>query len=105
MRSVSNMQKQSSIKSTDIAERSVRYTKDQVELAYEQAEHFIREYPGRSLAYAFLAGFVANHLPVGRILSGVTRLAFFAAKPAVLVYGATKLYHATQNGKSGASAR
>jgi len=89
----------SSIKSADIAERSVRYTKDQVELVYEQAEYFVRENPGRSIAYAFLAGFIANRLPIGRVLSGVTRLALFGAKPAVLVYGATKLYKAAQNGK------
>ena len=33
---------------------------------------------------------------VGRILSGVFRLGFLAFKPAILAYGATKLYQAAQ---------
>jgi hypothetical protein len=37
-----------------------------------------------------------NRLPLGRILSGLVRLLFIAFKPAVLAYGATKLYQAAQ---------
>jgi hypothetical protein len=37
-----------------------------------------------------------NRLPIGRILSALMRLAFIAFKPAVLAYGATKLYQAAQ---------
>jgi hypothetical protein len=43
-----------------------------------------------------LAGFVLNRLGIGRILRGIVRLALFALKPAILVYGATKLYEAAQ---------
>ena len=82
--------------SGDIAERGLRYTKDQFEQILEQTEDYVRENPGRSIAYALAAGFILNRLPIGRILSAITRLAFIAFKPAVLAYGATKLYQAAQ---------
>ena len=82
--------------SGDIAERGLRYTKDQFEQILEQTEDYVRENPGRSIAYALAAGFILNRLPIGRILSAITRLAFIAFKPAILAYGATKLYRAAQ---------
>jgi hypothetical protein len=82
--------------SGDIAERGLRYTKDQFEQILEQTEEYVRENPGRSVAYALAAGFVLNRLPIGRILGGLARLVFIAFKPAILAYGATKLYHAAQ---------
>jgi len=91
------MAKQSSVKSADIAERGVQYTKDQFGQAFDQADQFVRENPGRSIAYAFLIGFIMNRLPVGRVLGGCTRLLMVALKPAVLTYGALKLYQAAQN--------
>ena len=83
-------------KSEDIAERGLRYTKDQCEQTLEQVEAFVRENPARSVAYAFAAGFILNRLPTGRILGGFARLAFVAFKPAILIYGATKLFQASQ---------
>jgi hypothetical protein len=82
--------------SGDVAERGLRYTKDQFEQIFEQTEEYIRENPGRSIAYALAAGFILNRLPIGRILSGIVRLALIAFKPAILAYGATKLYQAAQ---------
>ena len=82
--------------SGDIAERGLRYTKDQFEQILEQTEEYVRENPGRSIAYAMAAGFVLDRLPICRILSGLTRLVFIAFKPAILAYGATKLYQAAQ---------
>ena len=82
--------------SGDIAERGLRYTKDQFEQLLEQTEEYVRENPGRSIAYAVAAGFILNRLPIGRILSAFVRLAFLAFKPAILAYGATKLYQAAQ---------
>jgi hypothetical protein len=35
-------------------------------------------------------------LPVGRILAGLFRFLIVALRPAILVYGATKLYQAAQ---------
>jgi hypothetical protein len=91
------MEEQFSGTSGDIAERGLRYTKDQFEQVLEQTEDYVRENPGRSLAYAVLAGFILNRLPIGRILGGLVRLLLIAFKPAILAYGATKLYQAAQS--------
>lgn len=80
----------------DVAERSLRYTKDQFEQVVEQTEEYVRENPVRAVAYAVLAGFILNRLPIGRILGGFARLLMIAFKPAILAYGATKLYQAAQ---------
>jgi hypothetical protein len=91
------MDEQFSGTSGDIAERGLRYTKDQFEQVLEQTEDYVRENPARSVAYAVLAGFILNRLPVGRILGGLIRLVMIAFKPAILAYGATKLYQAAQS--------
>ena len=80
----------------DIAERGIRYTRDQFGQIMEQTEDYVRGNPTRALMYAVLAGLVLDRLPVGRILGGVTRLSLLALKPAILIYGATKLYQAAQ---------
>lgn len=80
----------------DIAERGLRYTREQFDDIVAQTETYVRENPVQSIAYALLAGFVLNRLGIGRILSGVVRLALFALKPAILIYGAAKLYEAAQ---------
>ena len=80
----------------DVAERSLRYTRDQFEQVLEQTEEYVRENPARSIAYALIAGFILNRLPIGRILGGFVRLLMIAFKPAILAYGATKLYQAVQ---------
>jgi hypothetical protein len=81
---------------TDIALRGVRYAQDQFSEVVTQAEEFVREKPGQSLLIALLAGMILNRLPVGRLLSGVVRLLMFALKPALLLYGATKVYEIVQ---------
>jgi hypothetical protein len=83
--------------SGDIAERGLRYTKDQVEQILEQTEAYVRANPTRSVAYALMAGFILNRLPICRIFSGLVRLLMVAFKPAILAYGATKLYQAAQS--------
>ena len=90
------MDEQISGTSEDVAERGLRYTKDQLEQVLEQTEEYVRENPTRSIAYALAAGFILNRLPIGRILGGFTRLALIAVKPAILAYGATKIYQAVQ---------
>jgi len=86
--------------SEDIASRGLRYTRDQFSEIVSQTEDYVRENPGQAVMYAFGVGILFNRLPVGRILSGIAHLALVALKPAVLVYGATKLYQAAQNGES-----
>ena len=41
----------------DLAERTVRYTKDEFERVLQQTEDYVRENPVQSLGYALLAGF------------------------------------------------
>jgi hypothetical protein len=81
----------------DLAERGLRYTREHFDELMNETEAYVREKPVQSIAYALLAGFVLNRLGIGRILSGVVRLALFALKPAILIYGAAKLYEASQN--------
>lgn len=75
--------------------RGFNYTKGQVDDALTQVEKYVRQNPGQALLYAFVAGYVLNRLPVGGLLRGVVRLSIFGLKPAMLVYGATKVYEAT----------
>jgi hypothetical protein len=82
--------------SDDLAERGLRYTREQFDEIRHQTEDYVRENPAQSLFYAFVAGLILNRLPVGRVLGGVFRLAVFAFKPAILIYGATKLYRAVE---------
>jgi len=80
----------------DLAERGLRYTREHFDELLAETETYVRENPVQSIAYAILAGFILNRLGVGRILNVVVRLALFALKPAILIYGAAKLYEATQ---------
>ena len=80
----------------DLAERGLRYTREHFDELLNETEAYVRENPVQSIAYAVLAGFVLNRLGIGRIVSGIVRLLLFALKPAILIYGAAKLYEATQ---------
>ena len=80
----------------DIVIRGVNYTKEHLEDVLGQTEEYVRENPGQALLYAFVAGYVLNRLPLGGIIRGLVRLSFLALRPAVLVYGASKLYQAAQ---------
>jgi len=80
----------------DFSDRGMRYAKDQFDVVLKETEQYVREKPAQSLLYAFLAGLILNRLGIGRIVGGVFRLALFALKPAILLYGATKLYHAVE---------
>jgi hypothetical protein len=83
----------------DLAERGLRYTREHFDDLVTETEAYVRENPVQSLLYAVLAGLVLNRLGIGRILKGVVRLALFALKPAILIYGAAKVYEAAQEQK------
>jgi len=80
----------------ELPERGVQWVKDQVETVLSETEDYVREKPAQSLVWAFVAGYVLNRLPLGRVLSGLLRLLIVALKPAILLYGAAKLYQAAQ---------
>lgn len=81
----------------DIVVRGVRYTREHVEDIVGQAEEYVRENPGQALLYAFVAGYVLNRLPLGSILRGMVKLSLLALRPAMLVYGASRVYQAAQD--------
>jgi hypothetical protein len=91
------MDKQFSSVTDDLADRTLRYSKDEFDRVLQQTSDYVREKPVQSIGYALLAGFILNRLPIGRILSGMIRLLTIAFKPAILIYGATKLYRASQD--------
>jgi hypothetical protein len=80
----------------ELPERGVQWVKDQVEAVLTETEDYVREKPAQSLVWAFVAGYVLNRLPLGRVLSGLLRLLIMALRPAILIYGAAKLYQAAQ---------
>jgi hypothetical protein len=77
-----------------IAERGLRYTREQFDEIVHQTEDYVRANPTQSLVYALLAGFILRQLGVLRITRSLVRLLLLAIKPAILIYGATKLYQA-----------
>jgi len=80
----------------ELPKRGVQWVKDQVESVLSETEDYVREKPAQSLMWAFVAGYVLNRLPLGRVLSGLLRLLIVALRPAILIYGAAKLYQAAQ---------
>jgi hypothetical protein len=80
----------------EFPERGMQWVKERVEAMVNETGGYVREKPTQSLLYAFAAGYILNRLPLGRVLGGFLRLLMLAVKPAVLIYGAAKLYLATR---------
>lgn len=57
-----------------------------------QGEEYVKEFPTKSVLYALGAGFVLRLLPIGALVGAVVRLAFFALRPALFIYGGIALY-------------
>ena len=76
--------------------KGFRYTKEQFDGVLEQTESYVRQNPGQAMLYAFVAGYVLHHIPVRGLVGGLVRLSMMAVRPAVLLYGASKLYQAVQ---------
>jgi hypothetical protein len=86
----------SSAEVAEFPEGGVHWVKERVETILSETESYVREKPAQSLLYAFVAGYILNRLPIGRILGGLFRLLVVALRPAILIYGVTKLYQAAQ---------
>lgn len=84
----------------EFPERGLHWAKERFEAVLGETEHYVREKPAESLLCALVAGYILNRLPVGRILAGLFRLLIVALRPAILVYGATKLYQAAREEES-----
>src|SRR4051812_5066569 len=59
-------------------------------------EKFVREDPAKAIGVALFGGVLLTVLPVGRVISGLVRLALALARPLLLVLGAVKLYEEYQ---------
>ena len=69
---------------------------------HTQTEEYVRSNPTQAVLSAVGAGFVLRLLPLGAILSALVRLALFALRPAIFIYGAVALYkHFQESGPSG----
>ncbi|HEX5492016.1 MAG TPA: hypothetical protein VFX07_12200 [Candidatus Udaeobacter sp.] len=80
----------------EFPERGMQWVKDRVETVVNETGDYVREKPTQSLFCAFAAGYILHRLPLGRVLAGLLRLLFTALKPAILIYGAAKLYRSAQ---------
>ena len=76
----------------DIAERGIQYTKEQWDEILATTEDYVRANPTRSLFYGVAAGFILDRLPIFRIFGAFLRLTLMLFKPAILIYGAMKLF-------------
>lgn len=80
----------------EFPERGMQWVKDRVETVVNETGEYVREKPTQSLFYAFAVGYVLNRLPVRLVFGGLIRLLLMALKPAILIYGAAKLYGSAQ---------
>ena len=80
----------------EFPERGVQWVKDRIETMVNETGDYVREKPTQSLLYAFAAGYILNRLPLGRVIGGLLRLLMVALRPAIVIYGAAKLYQAAQ---------
>lgn len=55
------------------------------------AERSVREEPVKTAGLAFVAGLFLTLLPVGKIVSGLIRLALALVRPALLILGVVKV--------------
>ena len=83
--------------SGDLAERGIQYPMEQWNEIMTQTEDYVRANPSKALLYGVASGFIIDRLPVFRIFGVLVRLLLMALKPAILIYGATKLYQIAQS--------
>ena len=66
---------------------------------HTQGEDYVRANPTPSFLSALGVGFVLQLLPIGTLVSALVRLAFFALRPAIFIYGAVTLYKQFQQNR------
>lgn len=59
---------------------------------HAQGEEYVRANPTQAVFSAVAAGFVLRLLPIGALVGALVRLAIFALRPAVFIYGAVALF-------------
>ena len=66
---------------------------------HTQGEDYVRANPTPAFLSALGVGFVLQLLPIGALGSALVRLAFFALRPAIFIYGAVTLYKQFQQSR------
>ncbi len=59
---------------------------------HAQTESYVRDNPTQAVLSAVGAGFILRLLPIGALIGALVRLAMFALRPAIFIYGAVALY-------------
>ncbi len=67
---------------------------------YAHTEEYVRNNPTQAVLSAVGAGFVLRLLPLGALVSALVRLALFALRPAIFIYGAVTLFKHFQEGRA-----
>ena len=68
---------------------------------HAQTESYVRDNPTQAVLSAVGAGIVLRLLPIGALVGALVRLALFALRPAIFIYGAVHLYKHFQGTAAG----
>jgi hypothetical protein len=68
---------------------------------WDQLAQQLKRDPARSALFAFGAGFLFSVIPVRKLFTLLFRLGRFAVKPALLIFGALKIYEYFAKTKTG----
>lgn len=63
-----------------------------ISAAVQEAKTYIRREPDQAVLWALAAGYVLRMLPLAAILNGLVRLLLVTLRPAILIFGATKVW-------------
>ena len=85
----------------EMIEDALETARESVNSRLQEVVAHTQAHPEEALLYALGTGYLLRMLPTVRILGGVAGLAIRLIKPAVLIYGASKLWHMVQ--KNGAT--
>ncbi len=62
----------------------------------QRTEDYVRDEPTKAVGIALAAGMLFTIVPVFRIVGGLLRVAILLAKPAIVIFGAMKVYEQYQ---------
>jgi hypothetical protein len=71
---------------------ALQNAQDAARRQFDTYQENVRQAPGPSLLYAALFGYIFRLLPIGALLGALLSLILTLAKPAILVFGAMKLF-------------
>ncbi len=70
----------------------INHLKEKLNDYHAQGEEYVRANPTQAVMSAVVAGFVLRLLPIGALVGALVRLAIFALRPGLFIYGAAALY-------------